>query len=360
VDAWRRRLLFTGPEVSGVVRQFWAAMLLLVILFLVIISFYLNVESRLSGIHWTLIDAFYMAVLIATTIGFTEVHPLTQTGQLFTALFAIVGVGLLAWAVRSAVAVLVSEQFTAQFERRRRLRVLQSLRGHHIVCGYGRMGREAVSQLRRRGLRVAVIEQSPRALQGLARTNIPFVEGNATQDDVLRAAGIERAQGLIAAVGTDEDNLFVVLSARLLNPSLYIVARASQEDTVSKLTRAGANQVLSPFVVGGRALASAVAEPGVADFMEMVLHREDLDVEIAAIAVPPGSPAASRPLAESGARREQGAMILALMDEAGRIHTNPDPQSTPRAGDQLIAMGSRAQLEDLRRVVVAGAESRSG
>jgi voltage-gated potassium channel len=358
VDTWRRRLLFPGPGVSSVVRQFRTAVLLLAVLFVVIISFYLNVESRLSGIHWTLVDAFYMAVLIATTIGFREVHPLTQTGELFTALFAVAGVGLLAWAVRSAVAVLVSEQFTAQFERRRRFRVLQNLRGHHIVCGYGRMGREAVSQLRRRGLRVAVIEQSPRALQGLARTNIPFVEGNATQDDVLRAAGIERAQGLIAAVGTDEDNLFVVLSARLLNPTLYIVARASQEDTVSKLTRAGANQVLSPFVVGGRALASAVSEPGLTDFIEMVLHREDLDVEIAAIAVPADSPAAGRPLSASGVVREQGAMILALMDEAGYIHTNPDPQSSPRAGDQLIAMGSRAQLEELRRVVVERAEGR--
>ena len=353
MDMWRRRLWFGGEQTSGAVRQFRTALFLLAVLFIIIILYYRYIESRLSGIPWTGIDAFYMAVLIATTIGFREVHPLSDPGELVTAFFAIIGVGLLAWAVRSTAAVLVSEQFTAQFERRRRLRVLQSLKGHHIVCGYGRMGREAVSQLRRRGLRVAVIEQSPRALQGLARTNIPFVEGNATQDDVLRAAGIERAQGLISAVGTDEDNVFIVLSARLLNPSLYIVARASQEETVSKLTRAGANRVLSPFVVGGRALASAAAEPGLSDFMEMVLHREDLDVEIASVPVAPGSPAADKPLAASGVVREQGAMILAIMDGAGRIHTNPDPQTAPRPGDSVIAMGSRAQLEDLRRVVVS-------
>lgn len=344
--------MLTDAETGGAVRQFRTALLLLAVLFLIIIAFYLRVESRLSGIRWTIVDAFYMAVLIATTIGFKEVHPLTQSGQLFTALFALVGVGLLAWGVRSAAAVLVSEQFTAQFEKRRRLRVLQSLRGHHIVCGHGRMGQEAVTQLRRRGLRVAVVEQSPRALQGLARTNIPFIEGNATHDDVLRAAGIERARGLIAAVGTDEDNLFITLSARLLSPSLYIVARASQEDTVSKLTRAGANRVLSPFVVGGRALAAAVAEPELADFIEMVLHREDMDIEVATVAVPTGSPAVGRPLAESGVMKEGGAMILALMDEAGRIHTNPDPRSAPSQGDRLIAMGSRRQLEDLRQLVM--------
>jgi voltage-gated potassium channel len=290
-----------------------------------------------------------MAVLTITTIGFMEVHPLSQLGRAFTTGFAITGIAVAAFALRSAASLLVGQQLSAEVQRRRRSRTLREMRNHYIVCGYGRMGREAVDQLRRRGLVAAVIEQDPAALDLLRAGDLPFVEGNATQDEHLRAAGIERARGLIAAVGTDEDNLFVVLSARLLNPNLYIVARAGQEATVDKLVRAGANRVASPYVIGGRALAAAAAEPGVTDFLEQVLHRQDLDVEIASIALAPGSPALGKALSTSGITQEGGAMILAIVDARGQFHTNPRPDTTLSSGDQVIAMGSRAQLASLQQ-----------
>jgi len=305
-------------------------------------------EATLSGIHWSLVDGLYMAVLTITTIGFSEVHPLSPGGRLFTAGYAITGILLLAWAARSAASLLVGQQLSVEVQRRRRLRALREMRDHYIVCGYGRMGREAAQQLRRRGLAVVAIEQNGSALEHAASASVPFVEGNATEDEHLKSAGIERAKGLIAAVGTDEDNLFIVLSARLLNPRLYIVARASQEATVDKLLRAGANHVLSPYVVGGRTIAAAAAEPGVVDFLETVLHREELDVEIASIVVAAGSAAVGRPIGES-VMREGGAMVLAIMDEAGRFHTNPGPTTTLNRGDRLIAMGSRAQLAALQQ-----------
>ena len=248
--SWRQRFL-PLQELSRSARQFWLTVLALVLLMILAIAFYFNVENRLSGTHWSLVDGLYMAVLIITTIGMREVHPLSQTGKVFTSGFAVTGVVLLALAARSAARFLVGQQLSEQAQRRRRLRALKEMRNHYIVCGYGRMGREAVQQLRRRGLPVVVIEQDPTALEPLREGGIPFVEGNATQDEHLQQAGVEHARCLIAAVGTDEDNLFVVLSARLLNSNLFIVARAGAEATVDKLMRAGANRVLSPFTVGG-------------------------------------------------------------------------------------------------------------
>jgi voltage-gated potassium channel len=332
-------------------RQFRVAVLLLLLLVVSAAAFYTTVETRLSRVAWSFVDAIYMAVLTITTIGFAEVHPLSQAGRAFTTGFAVIGIGLVAFAARSAASLLVGQQISAEMQRRRRLRALREMQGHYIVCGYGRMGRAAVEQLRRRGLRVVVVEQDPAVLGLLRDSEVAFVEGNATQDDQLRAAGIERALGLIAAVGTDEDNLFIVLSARLLNPGLHIVARAGQETTVDKLVRAGATRVLSPFTVGGRQLAAAAAEPGVLDFLELVLHREELDVEIAAIAVSPESPVLGKPMLGSGVMREGGAMILAVVNARGEFHTNPRPHTALSPGDQLIAMGSRAQLASLQQAV---------
>ncbi len=222
---WRRRLYPLG-EMSHAGRQFWTALFVLALLGVFAVAYYYYLEGQQSGYHWSFIDALYMAIVVVTTIG-SEPHPLSQEGRLFTAFFGGLGVGVVfALLIPSATSYLVSQQFSQQFQIRRRLRALQQLSEHYIVCGYGRMGKEAVTQLRRRGLQVAVIEQDEQLLEDLRDTKIPYVVGNATHDEYLRAVGLERAKGLIAAVGTDEDNVFIVLSARLLNPALFIVARA--------------------------------------------------------------------------------------------------------------------------------------
>jgi voltage-gated potassium channel len=315
------------------------------------VGFYVTVESSLSGAPWSVVDGLYMAVLTITTIGFAEVHPLSETGRVFTTGFAITGVVLVALAARSAASLLVGQQLSERAQERRRLRSLERMESHYIVCGYGRMGRETVHQLRRRGLPVVVIEEDPAALEEPSDADIPFIQGNATQDEHLRHAGAERAKCLIAAVGTDEDNLFIVLSARLLNPKLYIVARASQEETVDKLRRAGANSVQSPYVVGGRNLAAAAAAPGVVDFLEQVLHEQEFEVDIVAVSVPPDSPVLGKPMLGSGVMQEGGAMILGVIDADGKLHTNPRPHTEVKPGDRLIAMGRRAQLAALQRAV---------
>jgi voltage-gated potassium channel len=338
-------------ELSRSVRQFWMAVLILVALMVTAVVFYAAVESQLSGIQWSLTDSAYFAVLVMTTIGLTEVHRLSDPGKVFTILFAVTSLVMVAWAARNSVGVLVGrELLSEEMQRRRREKALRELHNHYIVCGYGRMGKETVTQLRRRGVPVAAIEQDPAALELLRNSGIPFVEGNATHDEVLKTAGVEGAKCLVAAVGKDEDNLFIVFSARLLNPHLYIVARAGEDATTDKLTRAGANRVLSPYVVGGRRLAAAAAEPGVMDVLEMVLH-EEVDVEIASVIIPPDSPVLGRSLAESGVVREDGAMVLALIGRKNRIHTNPPRDAWLNSGDQLIVIGSRDQIAALKQAV---------
>jgi voltage-gated potassium channel len=345
----RQRVRLT--ELSRTAWQFWVFLALLIVLMTIAALFYLFIESDLSKTQWSVIDAIYMAVLTVTTIGFREVHALSQTGELFQTLFAITGVLLVALAVRTAMGLVLSQQLSAEVQRRRRLRALKEMRNHYIVCGYGRMGREAVHQLRRRGLDVVVVEQDQATLETLQDTGIPFVEGNATQDEHLRAAGIERAKCLISAVGRDEDNLFIVLSARLLNPRLYIVARAGQDEAVDKLMRAGANSVHSPFVLGGRDLAAAAVEPGVVHFLEQVLHHEEFDVDFRSIAVPDDSPALGKPMLGSGVMKEGGAMVLAVLTADKTLQTNPRPDTPLRPGDTIIAMGTREQLGRLQKAV---------
>lgn len=320
-------------------------------LMLIAVAFYAKIEGRLSGQRWTLVDATYMAVLVVTTIGFKEVHKLSQPGQLFTAGFAVTGLVLLALAARSAASFLVGQQLSERVHLRRRLRALRDMTGHYIVCGYGRMGRETVHQLRRRGLPTVVIEQEPASLEMLRKTDIPFVEGNATEDEHLRNAGVERAGCLISAVGTDEDNLFIVLSARLLNPNLHIVARAGREGAVDKLLRAGANSVHSPYVGGGQDLAFAAMDPGVVHFLEQVLHQEESNVDIFTVSVPDDSPVVGKPMLGSGVMQEGGAMILGVIQANNKLHTNPRPQTAVKPGDRLIAMGTREQLAKLEKAV---------
>lgn len=350
MDGWRHRF-FSMDEISRTAYQLWAALFLLLVLMSLAVIFYFNIESGLSGADWTLPDSIYLVVMLVTTIGLREVHPLSQIGEIFTSVFAILSLATLALAVRSAARLLVVEQLSQHFHERRRLKLLKEIRDHYIVCGYGRMGRQAVHQLQRRGYPVVVVEQNPEAVEQLRGTKIAFVEGNASDDRVLREARIDLARGLIAASDSDEDNVFIVLSARLLNPTLYIVARAAQETSVDKMHRAGANSVHSPYVVGGNQLATAAVAPGVLDFLELVLHHEDPDIEIAAVEVPLNSPVVGKPMLDSGVMQEEGAIILGRLDAAGKIHSNPRPDTIIKGGDQIIAMGSRAQIEKLQKVV---------
>jgi voltage-gated potassium channel len=299
--------------------------------------------------RYTLVDAIYMAVITVSTVGFGEPHPQTPSGRLFSAAFIIASMLLLWWLARSAVALIFEERVFERWATRRRKKMLDNLRDHYIVCGYGRMGREIVAQFRRSKAPLVVIEHAPDALQLLQEEGIPFVAGNATEDEMLKAAGIERARGLVCVASTDEDNLFITLSARVLNPNLFIVVRCAAEGSAIKFERAGANRVVSPYVIGARSVANVLLRPAVVDFLDQVLHSSEMDVDMKSVKVGPGSPLAGVSLGDLQVREQCGASVVAILGPDGVYHTSPSADEVIKQGDELIVMGTPQQLDRLER-----------
>ena len=229
---------------------------------------------------WTFLDSLYMTVITLSTVGYKEVHQPDAAGKVFTICLIIFGVTIAFWAAASLIQIVVGEQIWHALQRKRMLKHISALRDHYIICGFGRMGQQIVKDLSRENVSYAVIERNPEQLPKLIAQDIPFVEGNASDDKVLRAAGIERARGLITVAPSDEDNVFITLSARALNPNLFIVARSIMEDNENKLRVAGANRVMSPYVMGGKRMATAVLRPNVLDFLELAMHTDDVQMMI--------------------------------------------------------------------------------
>lgn len=227
-----------------------------------------------------------------------------------------------------------------QQELRRKMdQIISDLSNHYIVCGYGRMGKQIVKDLRQSRLPHVVIEWNPEQIPHLFEEHVLYIEGRATEDEVLIGAGIHKARGLIAVTATDEENVFIVLTARGLNPDLYIVARSIQEENEDKLRRAGANRVVSPYILGGRRMAAAVIKPRTVDFLDIVMHSESGQLEFADLVVKEDSGLAHKTLQASGIRRDFGITVLAVKRKGEKIHSNPEPDFVLQPGDELIVMG---------------------
>ena len=295
---------------------------------------------------WSLFDALYQTVITVTTIGFGEIHPLSRLGRTFTMLLILAGVGGAAYALSTSVQLAVEGQLGRFFGRQRMRRQIEAMQDHHIICGFGRVGREIARELHARGAPLVVIESDPAAVALLQRLGYPHVNGNATDDEVLRAAGATRAAALLAASDHDTDNTYIVLSARALNPTLYIVARASEPQSEAKLLRAGANRVISPYSIAGRHMAMAALHPAMVDFAVTDIHRRDGDVILAEVAVTPASGLVGQSLAAVLAPR-QATTALGLRRASGALLTTPQPTDVLAPGDQLILIGPSVQVESL-------------
>lgn len=345
------------PEVAAALWRFRLALSSLALLFCIGVFYYLAVEPRLSGEGWTLTDAIFMTVTTLSTVGYREVHPLSVWGQQFTAAFIVASVALVAWVVWSGMELVLRGQIAHVWERRRRFKMLSEMREHYIICGYGEMGREVVAQLRRHRVPVVVVETREEVAGELQELGIPYVEGNATHDEVLELAGLSRARGLVAVTNTDEDNVYIVLSARVLRPDLHIVARAESPGTQVKLTRAGANNVLSPHVTGGREIAAAILRPGLVEFLEFLLYSESVELDLAKLTVGEESAWRSLTLCQAGMCRPGGAVVVALQRRDGSFLTNPAPEILAQAGDTIFAMGTPEQLAELKKLASAAARA---
>jgi voltage-gated potassium channel len=320
------------------------ALFLLALLVLTAVIYYTVFEG------WTVLEALYMIAITVSTVGYAEVERLSSGGRIFNMFFIFAGVSLVAWAGWNAAELVVQEQVLGVWSRRRRAKRLQAMRDHFIVCGYGRMGREIVADLRYHGAPFAVVERNPEAVAGLDDEDILYVQGDATEDEALRQAGIERARGVIAVAASDEDNVFICLSARLMRPDLLIVARCARPETAEKLRRAGASHVISPYVIGARRIAHAVLCPRVAEFVDTVTHDERLELEMTEVHVRGGSALADRTIGESRIREDSGAVVIAIHRADTGFEINPAPDAQLRVDDELIVLGNTDQVKKLREL----------
>jgi len=301
---------------------------------------------------WTFFDSLYMTIITLTTVGYQEVHTLTSTGRLFTTILILTGVGVMLYALGVAARVILEGEIREVFGRKRLSKAIETIKNHYIVCGYGRMGRIICKEMRQNRVPFVVIESSPDVVASMDRDML-VLQGDATQDSVLKDAGIERARGLISVLSSDSENLYVVLSARGLNPKLRIVARASEEGSDKKLLRAGADDVVSPYYIGGLRIAHTVLKPAVVDFIEFATRSGNLELQIEEIKVKEDSHIIGQSLDECGIRKELGIIIVAIKRASGEMEFNPTSTSIIKKGDILIAMGETKQLRELERLVGA-------
>jgi voltage-gated potassium channel len=327
-------------------RRVQSAVLALVIITAVGILGYVVFEG------WSFTDALYMTVITLTTVGYREVHVLDASGQLWTMLLLITGVGTLFYAAVSSVELVVEGTVRGYFGRRRVKAAIGRLNSHYILCGYGKVGKQVAREFAADDVPFVVVEQDQDILEEcLAEGNLALL-GEASDDDVLQEAGILRAEGLIAAVDSDADNVFVVLSARKLNPKLHIVARASSDESAAKLEIAGADRTLSPYAVGGRRLASLATQPLVVDFLDVVTRGEKgLEFRLEEFSVPEHSAIAEHTIGELKIGERTGAIVLAMRTSEGNFDTTPAAGDRLRAGDTLIVLGSRGQIERLEQLM---------
>ena len=299
---------------------------------------------------FSLLDAVYQTVTTVSTVGFREVHPLSAGAQVFTIVLILVGVATALYTFTLVLESVVEGQLREVFGRKRMERHIARMTNHVIVCGFGRVGRNLAEYVARAGDDVVVIERDPEraaAAEGTAQV----VRGDATSDEVLREAGIDRARVLVTALNTDADNLFVTLTARGLREDLFIVARARVESSEAKLAQAGADRVVNPQGIGGARMAAFVLQPHVAEFLDVVMHDGSLEFRLEEVPVPDGSPLAGQSLRQAHIRDSTGALILALRDGSGAFTTNPTPETVLEAGQILIAIGTEGQLKALTDAV---------
>ncbi|HEY3121938.1 MAG TPA: potassium channel protein [Vicinamibacteria bacterium] len=296
---------------------------------------------------WPLFDALYMTVITVTTVGFREVHALSGAGQAFTMLLALGGVFTLFYAATAIIRAIVTGELGGGLGRQRMERQLAEMDRHVVVCGYGRMGRLVCAEFATLKMPFVVIDPQPGVFEDFSLPAGVPLHGNATSEGVLKRAGVERAKTLVTAAASDADNLYITMSARLLSEKLFIVARAEGEEAEKKLMRAGANRVVSPYVIGGQRIAQAVLRPAVFDFIELATRSDYMELQLEEIEVRAGSALAGAMLKDTRVRQDLGIIIVAIKKPDGKMAFNPGPDGVLEPGDLLITLGHRDQLARL-------------
>ena len=292
-------------------------------------------------------DAFYETLTTITTVGNEQLRPLSHAGRVFNSFLILFGVIAMFLSVGAITQTIIDMELQDPLNTRRTKRMIDKLHNHFIICGFGRVGRNASFELQRAGVPFLVIDKAEDRVERAIHSGMLAVLADSTRDDSLREAGVRRARGLIAALSTDADNLFVILSAKGLNPNLTVVTRAAEEDAEEKLRRAGADTVFAPYSMTGVRLAQALIRPHVARFLDFTTKNMGLDVAIEQLQVAAGAEFIGKTLREMQIRRDLGIIVLAIRKSDGQMVFNPPAEMEISAGDFLIVMGEQPNLQDL-------------
>ena len=302
---------------------------------------------------WSLVESFYMTMITVTTVGFNEVREMGTTGRMFTVALMILGVGTLFYGIAIIAEVRFEERIRQIFGRRKLVKELDRLENHHIICGYGRIGSTVAAEYARESLPHVIIESDESIISHLDQEGQLVILGDATLDETLAEAHVEKAKSLVCALATDAENVFVTLTARALNPELFILSRAALESSIGKMQAAGADHVVSPYIMGGMRMAQSVLRPKLASFLDEVTGHGTTDLDFDEVTVPEGSNLVGMALRESKISQETGVYLLSIRHNSGEMRFNPGPDFEIQAGDHLYALGTPEEVESLRKRVHA-------
>jgi voltage-gated potassium channel len=294
-----------------------------------------------------------MTVTTVATVGFREVHPLTTRGEAFTVLLIVCGVGTAFYTATLLATMVVEGGLHRGLERRRIAFMLERLQDHFILCGYGRIGRMIAEELDRQKVPFVVIERNPEHVRSVIERAWIAVEADASREEVLKRVGIDRARGLIAAVGTDAENVYTVLTAREMRPDLFIIARVESDDAEHKLRRAGADRVISPYHIGAAHMVQTALRPAVVDFVQLATSSGHLELSMEQVQVPAPSALVGKSLVESGIRQKFGVIIVAIKRADSAMEFNPPPEAVIRGGDELVVLGGAESVKALEEMIAA-------
>ena len=319
--------------------------------FLIVFIIILGVTGYMMIEGWNFLDALYMTVETLTTVGYNEVHEMTRLGRIFTILLICIGVAFFLYVAGAVVQFMIEGRIRTILGRRRLDKKIDRLKNHHIICGYGRIGRILCNMLTRKPIDLVVIEKDQELIPIMDKDKVLYLSGDATDEVNLLKAGIQRAKGLIAALATDTANVFLVLTARQLNPDLFIIARASQKESKSKLKAAGANRVESPYDMGAASMAQRIIRPTVTNFLDLAFAHRRKDIQMEEIPVNSSSNLVNVMLKDSGIRQQFNLIIIAIKKLDGNMLFNPSFEAVVEAGDTVIAVGQEGNLQKLEKIL---------
>jgi voltage-gated potassium channel len=309
--------------------------------------FFLGATGYMMIEGWDFLDAVYMTVITLTTVGYGEVHEVSRVGQIYTILLIFIGVAFFLFVAGSVVQFMVEGQIRTILGRRSLDKKIDRLKNHYIVCGYGRIGKVLCNQLKRKPIDLVVIDKNRELIPILDDDKVLYLSGDASDEAILQKAGILRAKGLIAVLATDTDNVFLVLTARQLNPDLYIIARASRDESKLKLQAAGANKVESPYEMGAVSMAQRIIRPTVTNFLNLAFAHKRKDIQMEEIPVNSSSDLINVMLKDTGIRQQFNLIIIAIKKPDGSMMFNPSFETVIEADDTVIAVGQEGNLQKL-------------